>query len=415
VRVAVTIDHRFDRTPDGAVWSMTSFQYAFWKRYLDVFDHVRVVARVRDVPSVASNRSRADGEGVSFVSVPYYIGPWQYLRHIGQVQRAARNAIGVTDAVIMRVSGQISSCVEPMLRQTGHPYGVEVVGDPYDAWAPGYISHPLRRFFRWWFPRRMRRQCAGACAAAYVTEHTLQRRYPTAPGAFSTHYSSIVLPETAFASAPRSPRPEQRATTLIIVGTLDNLSKGPDTVIDAVGTCVQEGLDLQLILVGGGNYRDQLEAQAEALGIGGRVRFRGWVTAGEGVHAELDQADLFVLPSRQEGLSRATIEAMARALPCICSTVGGTPELLPPEDMVPCNDVDALAHKIRDVATNPERMAHMSARNLEKAKGYREEVLRKRWIELYRFVQDKTEVWLKTIGQEVHQPRSPTNREPTAA
>jgi glycosyltransferase involved in cell wall biosynthesis len=133
------------------------------------------------------------------------------------------------------------------------------------------------------------------------------------------------------------------------------------------------------------------------------------------VHAELDQADLFVLPSRQEGLSRATIEAMARALPCICSTVGGTPELLPPEDMVPCNDVDALAHKIRDVATNPERMAHMSARNLEKAKGYREEVLRKRWIELYRFVQDKTEVWLKTIGQEVHQPRSPTNREPTAA
>jgi len=400
--VSVAIDHRFSRTPAGAMWTMTSFTYSFWKRYLTVFDHVRVVARVQEVPSVPPNWTRCDGEGVSFVAVPYYHGPLQYLRRVRQVRRAARDAIGASDAVILRVQGQISSCLRPWLRRTGRPYGVEVVGDPYDAFAPGYVTHPLRPFLRWWFPRRMREQVAGACAAAYVSEHALQRRYPPAPGAFSTHYSSIVLPDAALVSAPRSSQRGKRTFTLIIVGTMDNLSKGPDVLIDTVAACVREGLDLRLILVGGGKYQQQLEAQAAAPGLDGRVRVLGWLPAGEAVRTQLDQADLFVLPSRQEGLSRATIEAMARALPCIATTVGGTPELLPPEDMVPPGDVPALARKIREVATNPERMARMSARNLEKAREYREEVLSERWAAFYRYVRERTEAWLETdIGTRV--------------
>jgi len=111
------------------------------------------------------------------------------------------------------------------------------------------------------------------------------------------------------------------------------------------------------------------------------------------VRDQLDQADLFVLPSRQEGVSRATIEAMARSLPCIATTIGGTSELLPPEDRVPPGDVPALAQRIRQVVTNPERMARMSARNLEKAKEYREKALRERWTAFYRHVRERTEAW----------------------
>jgi len=395
MNLCVTIDHRFARTPDGAMWTGTSFTYPFWKRYLTVFDHVRVVARVREVPSAVSNWTRCDGEGVSFAAIPYYHGPWQYLQRTREVKRAVRNAVGADDAVILRVQGQIASCLRPWLRRTGRPYGVEVVGDPYDAFAPGYVTHPLRPFLRWWFPRRMREQIAGACAAAYVTEHAIQRRYPPAPDAFSTHYSSIVLPDAALVSTARSPQAERRSFTLIIVGTMDNLSKGPDTLIDAVAACVQEGLDLQLVLVGGGKYRQRLENQVSALGLDGRVRFLGWLPAGEAVRTQLDRADLFVLPSRQEGVSRATIEAMARALPCIATTVGGTPELLPPEEMVPPGDVSALARKIHKVVTNPERMACLSARNLEKAKEYREKVLRERWMAFYHYVRERTEVWLE--------------------
>ena len=75
MNVVVTVEQRFDSTPDGKVWTQTSFPYSFWTRYLEVFEGVRVVARVRAVPSVPSDWKRADGEGVSFIAVPYYIGP----------------------------------------------------------------------------------------------------------------------------------------------------------------------------------------------------------------------------------------------------------------------------------------------------------------------------------------------------
>jgi glycosyltransferase involved in cell wall biosynthesis len=138
-----------------------------------------------------------------------------------------------------------------------------------------------------------------------------------------------------------------------------------------------------------------LEVKAHALGLNKKVRFLGELTAGDRVRAQLDTADLFVLPSRTEGLPRAMIEAMARALPCIGSTVGGIPELLPREDLIPPNDPHALARKIREVVTNPERMTQMSARNLEKAKEYRDDILNERRTEFYRYLRDKTQEWLK--------------------
>jgi glycosyltransferase involved in cell wall biosynthesis len=183
--------------------------------------------------------------------------------------------------------------------------------------------------------------------------------------------------------------------TLIFVGTLAQLYKAPDVLIDAVGLCVQEGLDLQLILVGDGKHRAELEAKATTLGLGQCVRFLGRLPAGDAVRAQLDRADLFVLPSYQEGLPRAMIEAMARGLPCIGSTVGGIPELLPSEDMVPPGDAAVLAHKIRQVVTAPHRMSRQSARNLEKAQDYKDEVLNRRRIAFYSHVREMTQVWLE--------------------
>src|SRR5262249_10847974 len=156
-------------------------------------------------------------------------------------------------------------------------------------------------------PRRLRHQCATACAAAYVTQHALQRRYPTAPGAFSTYFSDVDLPAAAFVGAPRPICDKARTLTLITVGSLAQLYKGPDVVIDAVAACVREGMDITLIMVGDGKHRSELEARAAALGLDRRVCFRGQVTAGEAVRAQLDQADLFVLPSYQEGLPRAMV------------------------------------------------------------------------------------------------------------
>jgi glycosyltransferase involved in cell wall biosynthesis len=392
MNVILTSEQHFERTPDGRVWTEGQFSYS--TRYLSVFDSVCVVARVHDVKALPPDFQPASGPKVTFSGVPDYRGPEQYLLRFMSVVSATARAVQNGDAIILRVPGQVSSCVERHLRKMRRPYAVEVVGDPYDVLAPGAVRHPLRPLFRWWSPRRLRRICGRACAATYVTEEALQRRYPPGPKTFATHCSDVELSQTCFANAPRS-WPPKGAVRLIFVGSLAQFYKAPDVLIAAVRECVRDGLNLELVIVGSGRQRLELESRSATLGLKNRIQFRGQLTTAESVRGELDRADLFVLPSRQEGLPRAMIEAMARALPCIGSTVGGIPELLPAEDLVPAGDAYALARKIREVIIDPARMARMSARNLRKAREYADATLTDRRQAFYQHVKACNESWLE--------------------
>lgn len=391
MRLVVALDHRFRALPDGSCWAQAGFPYSFWTRYLSVFDSVTVLTRVEVHDSVPTGWLRVDGEGVAVAAVPAYSGLAEYLRRIAQVKRAVTAVAGEAAACIARLGSQVGSILIKELTRKGHPYGAEVVGDPYDVFSPGSVRHPLRPALRQIKSRRLRRQCRDACAVSYVTREALQRRYPPRPGTFTTHYSIVSLPPEAFVAEPkvRGSEPSSPAR-LITVGSLAQLYKGTDILLDALHSCICSGLKAELVVVGDGRHRREMEGRVRRLGIGRAVSFRGQLTAGEPVRTELDRADLFVLPSRTEGLPRAMLEAMARGLPCIGSTVGGIPELLSQEDMVPPNDADALATKIRDVVTEPGRMAAMSARNLARAHEYRDEVLDRRRVEFYRVVHDAT-------------------------
>ena len=393
MNLLINCPQHFDRTADGQIWTNGQFPYSFWTRYLAVFVSVTVVARVRDVPELSAERQPASGTGVRFLRVPDYTGPREYALRAAAVSAMARKAVQNGSAILLRPPGEIAAWVLWHTRKSGRPYAVEVVADPYDVFGPNAVRHPLRPVFRWWFTRALKRQCANACAAAYVTEHALQQRYPSAPDAMATHYSDIELPESAFVSDPRRAEQNHKAR-IIFVGTLAQLYKAPDVLIDAFATC-QAHIDAELVIIGSGRHQLELEERAKSQGIADRVHFRGQLTTPVDVRAELDRADLFVLASRVEGLPRAMIEAMARALPCIGSSVGGIPELLPPEDIVPPGDVPALASKITQVLQQPARMQQMSARNLIKAGEYKDDVLNARRREFYQFLRNRTEAWLK--------------------
>ncbi len=392
MRLVVFLEQRFNQTPDGAVWTQAGYAYPFWRRYLEVFEPVSVAARVQPVAGVGAGWLRADGAGVTFANLPYYVGPRQYLMKLLPLRAAIRQAVQGESALIFRVPSLLASGAQSALKP-GRPYGVEVVGDPYDVFAPGAVRHPLRPFFRWWFARQLRGVVAGACAAAYVTERTLQRRYPPVADGFTTSYSSIELPEHALARDARPLRPLSGGVKLVTVASLEQLYKGTDILLKAVSQCVARGLDARLTLVGDGKHRPEMEALAASLGLGERVCFLGMLPAGEAVRAQLDASDVFVLPSRTEGLPRAMVEAMARALPCIGSTAGGIPELLPAEDLVAPGDAGALADKIMEVATDAERMRAMSARNLATARRYGEAELRARRLAFYQYVKEVTLSW----------------------
>ena len=413
MRLVVTTEYRFYRTPDGSYWTTSAFARPFWTRYLDVFEQLRVVARVCAVEEPPPKAVRSDGENVEFCPVPYYVGPGHFLWRAPQVYSMMKQAIADDDAVIMRIGSLIATFAVPSLLRRQHPYGVEVVGDPYEVYAPGGVQHPLRPLFRWWFTRAQKHQCWNAVGAAYVTQNALQKRYPCSGlqasvsdveisessligthRVFQPHYPSVERTSAAYSNGTREHAAASSRVRLILVGSLEQYYKAPDIIIAALAQLVKAGYSLELVIVGDGKYRKDLQVLAHRLGVSDRVSFRGMLPAGQAVRDELDAAALFVLPSRTEGLPRAMIEAMARGLPCIGSTAGGIPELLPPEDMVPPGDVGALSAKLAEVLRDPERMARMSARGLATAKEYLDDVLRARRTAFYQYVREATQAWL---------------------
>jgi glycosyltransferase involved in cell wall biosynthesis len=208
--------------------------------------------------------------------------------------------------------------------------------------------------------------------------------------AFITAYSSVELNPDQILNRERDPVGKTGQIALIFVGSLAQMYKAPDILLQAMAKCVANGCNLRLKIVGDGRCRDMLQNMALQLGLGERCEFAGALPAGSAILHELDKADIFVLPSRTEGLPRAIIEAMARGLPCIGSTAGGIPELLQAEDLVPPGDVNALAGLIQEVAGNRARQRQMSIRNVAASRGYAESVLAPKRLEFYRVVKERS-------------------------
>ncbi len=403
--VVVALNERLKRTPDGRVWSDSSFSYGILKRYLNVFNRVNVVARIAAEPEAHDQWCRVDGPHVRFSPVPYFVGPTAYLRNARAVHRTLRSVVDYGSAVVLRMPAwHTTGALATHLQRTGYPYAVEVCGDPHDRLARGACQHPLRPLFQWWVPRRTRQVCGRAAAALYVTQQALQTGYPAAATAISVGCSDVALPDEAFATAPRNFTDDAAPYKLVFVGTLERLYKAPDVLIRAVAACRIPGRRVVLSLVGAGQLQGSLNDLAKSLGIEKNVRFLGQLQGGQQVRQQFADADLFVLPSHQEGLPRAMAEAMAQGLPCIGSTVGGIPELLASEDMVPPGDVNALAGKIAEVLIDPQRMRRMATRNWERAQEYHQRVLDARREAFYVAIRERTETFLAadTAAHEAH-------------
>ncbi|MFU8858238.1 MAG: glycosyltransferase family 4 protein [Deferrisomatales bacterium] len=144
------------------------------------------------------------------------------------------------------------------------------------------------------------------------------------------------------------------ARSLLAVGNLVP-EKGFDLLLEAVARLGAEYSDLKVTVAGGGSERARLEAQAERLGLGGRVRFLGPVP-----HDELPrlyrEAGAFVLPSRREGCPNVVLEALASGLPVCATAVGGVLELVDPDRngvLASASTVAELVEALRSLFSRP--------------------------------------------------------------
>jgi glycosyltransferase involved in cell wall biosynthesis len=169
-------------------------------------------------------------------------------------------------------------------------------------------------------------------------------------------------------SSPRPPESPSRQR-LLNVGYLYR-QKGLDILLEAVALLVSSGYDPSLTLVGDGPERPALERLARRLGIRQRVNFLGHVPQ-DALVPFYRGCDVFVLPTRYEGLGRVLVEAALAGAPIVTTTIGPPAEAVMPGKtalMVPPDDPKALAGAIGALLDQPRMAQAMGERGRQFAR-----------------------------------------------
>lgn len=161
---------------------------------------------------------------------------------------------------------------------------------------------------------------------------------------------------------PGCPIPDAGPLRLLCVGRLI-ARKGQNHLLEAVKRLVDAGLEVELDLIGDGDAMPAYKLQANQLGIEPRVIFSGYVPR-EQMPARYAAAHIFVLPSYNEGMSVATLEALAAGLPVVITRTGGAAELVTEGEnglVFDWADIARLTAHLRHLAFNRDLARQMGA------------------------------------------------------
>ena len=144
--------------------------------------------------------------------------------------------------------------------------------------------------------------------------------------------------------------------------------KNKGILVDAVARLALGGVDVELLLLGDGPLRADIERRVAMAHLADRVRVAGFVPD---LFRNSARQDAYALPSHSEGCSLSLVEAMAMGVPAIASRIPGNEEVLnglDPSWLVPPTDVDAWARAIKTMSDlSPRGRAELGRAARERA------------------------------------------------
>ena len=172
--------------------------------------------------------------------------------------------------------------------------------------------------------------------------------------------------------APSEAAPDvgRRPPMILSIGRLTPV-KGHDVLLRAFARVRERVSEARLVLVGEGESQESLERLAGELRLGDAVAFAGHLPK-EQIRPLMDEARVFTLPSRSEGMPLALLEAMAAGVPSVATRVGGVPGLVAPDAglLVPPEDPAALAEALAHVLLDPACARMLSRKGERRARQF---------------------------------------------
>ena len=377
---------KFKEDEKGCLYTDGSYCEDVWNRYLGPDRRLTVMARKepRIYPQAfaRSHFQPFDRNRIRFIplndrlaSVKDFVS----IRNILDNRKKIYEQIRRNDYLVYR------GCENPLVvrqcRRCGTKLLAEVVGCTGDA--------------LWNYNRKGRVLAPFACLCVrlavwragyvvYVTDHFLQRRYPSAGRTFAL--SDVDLPSAGSGEIKRRmdlrmenfDKKKMRAGT---IGSADVPYKGHRYVIKALADLKKEGYHITYEIAGGNKDGGAgLKRLAERLGVRGQVRFRGSMTHDQ-VFRWLDTLDVYIHPSLLEGRCRSIIEAMSRGCCVLAADTGGNPELVSGEFLFRKKSAAAIKAAIKKL--DRETVRKNANRNLKFSERFERSVITKQRDQIY--------------------------------
>jgi glycosyltransferase involved in cell wall biosynthesis len=355
-------DHKF-RSLEGKMYSTGGLSDMALVRYTNIFEKTTVIARV-----IAENTAKDKFSEITNKDVIIKNG-----LEIGN--KGFRLEVEKADCIISRMPSFYGLKVIKLAQKMNKPYLVEMVGCPWDAlW-----NHSLKgKIVAPYMTLATKAKTKNAPYVLYVTNEFLQKRYPT--NGKTVCCSNVALTEFDDTVLKKRFEKFKQDSDKIIIGTtaaVDVKYKGQQYVIEALGQLKKKGItNYEYQLVGGGEQR-YLKSVAERYGVYDQVKILGSMPHDK-VIDWLDTIDIYAQPSRQEGLPRALIEAMSRALPAIGAKTAGIPELLEREYIFSNtkNNINEICEILMEFHIG--KMKEQAQRNYNESKKYDKNILEAR-------------------------------------
>ena len=352
---------------------------SMWAEYLEVFDKVFVIARVKKQTSfdpITKGYKITENPNIIFIPLTDYKGLYEGIKYLPTTISSVVKSVKQSQSNLLRLPGLISNIAGVSAILMNKNIAVQLVGDPYDVFSSG-VGGKYAPVIKIVFTNLTKYICKNAAVASYVTQYTLQEKYPPNRNAVNISYSDVNLEPSVFEekNIRKDNLIEKEVINFLMVGSLEQRYKGFDIALRAISQ-LKTNKKFTINIVGEGVYLEDLKELARELNLSEIVNFCGKVSHEEVLRLMI-LCDIFLMPSRTEGLPRALIEAMAMGAPAIGSNVGGIPELLDNNFIFENENYTQLSKIINDVI-NSSDIEKISQRNMQEASKFRKDILNRK-------------------------------------
>jgi len=353
------------------------------QRYLMLGDTLTLLTRLISVSSdQAKKYGRIEAERFQHVKLPDFKSIKGYFTLRRKAHKIIQEQVAKHDVIVTRLPSASGNYAFKLAKKAKKPFLVEMVGCTFDGywnynWKGKFIAH--YKLFK------QQRIIKHSPFVIYVTSDYLQQKYPTKGE--NVNISNVKLTQlypdkVALKAEAFLHRNQNQPLVIATIASLNVPYKGQVDVIRALAILKRRFPERQIKykLVGQGDP-SRLEEAIQKFGVEDWVEIIGPIKHHQ-VFEFLESVDLYIQPSKQEGLPRAVIEAMASGCPALGARTAGIPELLQAECIFKGGDYQKIADLISKVDNN--WLNKQSTINFKNAQQYTHDTLKDRRRKFYK-------------------------------